>query len=103
MASVPSLPVNRAWFLALQAGLVDEELRSATPRWRKALLLSAPEVVRFVNGYRSDSPFVFRTVESVDLVSASSLRPGEAEAHGFGPSDQVIRMRLEPLLGRLAR
>jgi len=100
MTAVPVLPVNRAWFIAHQAGLVDEELRAAKPRWVKAFLENAPTEVSFRNGYRKDSPSVVRKVKGVDLVPVSSLRPGEAEAHGFDGSVPVIRLRLGSVVGR---
>jgi hypothetical protein len=91
---VPVLPVNRAWFEVHRRGVVDEELRAVKPRWIKAFLLNSPTEVKFRNGYRKDSPSVSRKIEGIDLVPVSSLRPGEAEAHGFDASTPVIRLRL---------
>jgi len=87
----PLLPVNRVWFDAHASGFACEEYRAATARWKRSLLDRRPQMVCFVNGYRADSPRVFRKVLDWELVPLEELHPAVIIAHGFtGPAIRLL-------------
>ncbi len=52
------LTLHRKWFRKILRGLKKEEYRDPTPYWDKRLEFKTFDVVRFVNGYGKDKPFM---------------------------------------------
>ncbi len=52
------LTLHRKWFDAIRSGRKKEEYRDPTPYWDKRLEFKTFDVVRFVNGYGKNRPFM---------------------------------------------
>lgn len=92
------LPVNVAWYAELASGRCTVEYRSASARWRRALVAGAPRRVTFANGYDAAAPRAVREVLAVDVLPSAEVPAADRLAHGFAAGGQIIRMTLGSVL-----